>query len=139
MNINDAECERFSDEKRRKIAKNLREHFKNMRANDFFKKDTDQWVCGNITYRIIAGCVDLQSNLEQGRYAHIVRVLADLIDRPTCHDTGERVDRFTCSSCGFREGIIIFNPFTYSFREINPDWKYCPNCGREVDDEASNE
>lgn len=39
--------------------------------------------------------------------------LADLIDRPTCHDTGERVNSFTCSSCGFREGKIIFNPFTY--------------------------
>lgn len=54
------------------------------------------------------------------------------IDRPTCHDTEERVDSFTCSSCGFREGKIMFNPFTYSFRTIKPGWKYCPNCGAEV-------
>lgn len=61
-----------------------------------------------------------------------VETLADLIDRPTCHDTEERVNSFTCSSCGFREGKIIFNPFTYSSREIKPDWNYCPNCGAEV-------
>lgn len=58
--------------------------------------------------------------------------VAYLIDRPTCHDTEERVNSFTCSSCGFREGKIMFNPFTYSFREIKPDWNYCPNCGAEV-------
>lgn len=62
----------------------------------------------------------------------IFSLLADLTDRPTCHDTGERINSFTCSSCGFREGKIMFNPFTYSFREIKPDWKYCPNCGDEV-------
>lgn len=60
--------------------------------------------------------------------------LADLIDRQTCHDTEERVDSFTCSSCGFSEGKIVFNPFTYSFRMIKPGWKYCPNCGAMVAD-----
>lgn len=53
-------------------------------------------------------------------------------DRPTCHDTEERVDSFTCSSCGFHEEKIMFNPFTYSFRTIKPNWKYCPNCGAVV-------
>ena len=61
-----------------------------------------------------------------------VETLADLIDRPTCHDTGERVNSFTCSSCGFYEEKIVFNPFTYSFRGLKPDWNYCPNCGAEV-------
>lgn len=57
-------------------------------------------------------------------------------DRPTCHDTEERVNSFTCSSCGFREGKIVFNPFTYSFRELKPDWNYCPNCGFKVNKEG---
>lgn len=63
---------------------------------------------------------------------NILARLADLIDRPTCHDTGERVNSFTCSSCGFYEEKIMFNPFTYSFRGLKPDWNYCPNCGAEV-------
>lgn len=62
----------------------------------------------------------------------IFHLLADMIDRPTCHDTGERVNSFTCSSCGFYEEKIVFNPFTYSFRGLKPDWNYCPNCGAEV-------
>lgn len=54
--------------------------------------------------------------------------LADLIDRPTCHDTnGVRVnnDCFACSECGSE-----FNTWDY-----NGGWatvRYCPNCGAEV-------
>lgn len=50
--------------------------------------------------------------------------LADLIDRPTCHDfggeegtNGENYD-FACSACGYCCGITEPN--------------YCPNCGAEV-------
>ena len=50
--------------------------------------------------------------------------VADLIDRPTCHDfggeegtNGENYD-FACSACGYCCGITEPN--------------YCPNCGAEV-------
>ena len=54
--------------------------------------------------------------------------LADLIDRPICHDTnGVRVfnDCFACSECG-----SWFNTW-----DDNGGWAtvcYCPNCGAEV-------
>lgn len=84
-----------------------------------------------LNYAVGGRCLDDEGDIDERL---ILNRLAVLIDRPTCSDTEERVDSFTCSSCGFREGKIVFNPFTYSFREIKPNWKYCPNCGAEVDD-----
>ena len=62
--------------------------------------------------------------------------LADLIDRPTCHDTGSGYT-FECSECGCRIGVILRDS-----REGEPamtvhddplyEPSYCPNCGKEV-------
>ena len=59
--------------------------------------------------------------------------LADLIDRPTCHDAeDERNKAFTCSACGFSDSKLSFNPFGIDLIELKPDFHYCPNCGAEV-------
>ena len=122
-----------SDEKRRDVARALRNNLKYMlRKERWYGKDLEYKECGNTAYRNIAASVEDCGNLIDGNYIHVVELVADLIDRPTCHDTEELVDSFTCSSCGFREGKITFNPFTYSFQTIKPGWKYCPNCGAEV-------
>ena len=65
----------------------------------------------------------------------ILDSLADLIDRPTCHDTGELANSFTCSECGFHESKLTVNPFTLSFSHIKPSYCYCPNCGAVIVDD----
>ena len=65
-------------------------------------------------------------------------VLADLIDRPTCHDVGGGYE-FRCSACGcvihiFRDGGFFGDDD--SAMTIGGDSlyvpHYCPNCGAEV-------
>ena len=120
----------ITDKQHREVAERLRRqaHWMNKSKDWYDKDDVDQ---GNRAYRNIADSVEEGSNFGN-HYEETVRKLADLIDRPTCHDTGERVNSFTCSSCGFYEEKIAFNPFTYSFRGLKPDWNYCPNCDAEV-------
>lgn len=110
----------ISDTERREVAARLRglDEATSTLSPEYSRQEYDAMVLRAI--RAVVGEGD------------IFHLLADLIDRPTCHDTEERVNSFTCSSCGFREGKIMFNPFTYSFRKIKPDWNYCPNCGAEV-------
>lgn len=110
----------ISDEKRREVAQELRE----LRHTTYYREE----VVENI--RDVISIADPVNTFREPE--DVYKFLADLIDRPTCQDTKERVDSFTCSSCGFSEGKIVFNPFTYSFRTIKPGWKYCPNCGAEV-------
>ena len=61
-------------------------------------------------------------------WTEIVNYLADLIDRPTCHDVlGEKAhsDDFECSECGF----------SINTWDMDGAWLticYCPNCGAEV-------
>lgn len=71
-----------------------------------------------------------------GEHLEAWRRLADLIDRPTCHNKQVvynrtapkefRTDNFTCSACG--------ETFCADFDGVNHpiDWAFCPNCGAEV-------
>lgn len=63
-------------------------------------------------------------------------VLADLIDRPTCHDVAD-FDResFKCSRCGFR--VLSIDGASDAAKLVGTkggviDFGYCPNCGAEV-------
>lgn len=109
---------------RRRVAENLRKQLIVMRKNDSYEKDVDVAECGNTTYRNIAWAVEPYGNLKKGNYVHIVELLVDLIDRPTCRDiggeegtNGEHHD-FFCLSCGSAADLTEPN--------------YCPNCGAEV-------
>lgn len=62
--------------------------------------------------------------------------LADLIDRPTCHDVTD-LDResFKCSRCGYR--VLSIDGAPDAAKLVSPkggvvDFGYCPNCGAEV-------
>lgn len=62
--------------------------------------------------------------------------LADLIDRPTCHDVAD-FDResFKCSRCGFRVLSIDGAPDAAKLVGTKGgvvDFGYCPNCGERV-------
>lgn len=125
-----------SDEKRRKVAEDLRKQLWCMRENDSYEKDVDVVECGNSAYRNIAWSVEPYGNLEKGNYAHIIELLADLIDRPTCRNVSGKQDVFECSECrckveivgeeGNEYGECFYTPFMPCF---------CPSCGAEVADE----
>ena len=117
----------ITDNKRREVAKELRKQLRYMRENDMYEKDIDALECGNRTYRNIAYSVEDYGNFNKGNYANIVELLADLIDRPTCHiieTDHEFEDSVRCDRCR-----TTFN------RPWEP-FKYCPNCGAEVVDDA---
>ena len=69
---------------------------------------------------------------------NIFKRIADLIDRPTCHDVGGGYE-FRCSACGcvihiFRDGGFFGDDD--SAMTVGGDSlyvpHYCPNCGAEV-------
>lgn len=130
------EVRNINDETRRKVAENLYKHaeyIKDLKECPFFKNGADKVWCEHVTYRGIAHALGFHSEPKKCNYSHIVELLADLIDRPTCHDdTKECFQTFTCSSCGFSDRKIIVHPFTYEIQHIKPNWKYCPKCGAEV-------
>lgn len=103
----------ISDEKRREVAKKMREYdvaeFKESAIVPFLE-------CLGIGYVNWRGILD---------------ELADLIDRPTCRNNGNRDDRgFWCSRCGYEA-------WTYDDSGCDPsDFSFCPDCGAEVADDA---
>lgn len=88
---------------------------------------------------VIAGSVGVDA---EGKFDHDVEnetyaALADLIDRPTCHDVGGGYE-FRCSVCGclihiFRDGGFgdDESAMTVGGDSLYVPY-YCPNCGAEV-------
>lgn len=69
-----------------------------------------------------------------------VLAVADLIDRPTCHDVAD-FDResFKCSRCGFR--VLSIDGASDAAKLVGTkggviDFGYCPNCGAVVVEEG---
>lgn len=119
----------ISNEKRREVAAMLRNRLKYMlRKGEWYGKDLDSNACGNAAYRNIAASVEDCGNLIDGNYIHIVELLADLIDRPTCQmvecsiDNGSRSWGMRCTACG------------EEFEHMKPGfgWRFCPVCGAVV-------
>ena len=122
----------INDKKRHEVAENLRKQLKYMRENDSYEKDLDVVCCGNLTYRNIAGSVELYGNFDKGNYVHIVELLADLIDHPTCHDIGDGY-AFKCSKCECELDIDDKEREPTMWVGGSPRMpNYCPNCGAEV-------
>lgn len=70
----------------------------------------------------------------------IGETVADLIDRPTCHDVAD-FDResFKCSRCGYRVMSIDGAPDAAKLVGTKGgviDFGFCPNCGAEVVEEG---
>lgn len=65
-----------------------------------------------------------------GPHTEILRGLADLIDRPTCRNDGDRdVRGFWCSACGY-------GAWAYDDSGCDPSgFSFCPDCGAEVIDD----
>lgn len=104
----------ITEEERRDVVKRLRAPMESMLADSTGEL---------IRLRHVTGCRRGQDIYER---------LADLIDRPTCEmaecsiDHGSRSWGMRCSRCGTE------------FEHERPayGWRYCPNCGAEVEDEV---
>jgi len=58
--------------------------------------------------------------------------LADLIDRPTCHDVGNG-DYFICSECGCEVTLVdLYGEPVIEVDGVAETPHYCPWCGGEV-------
>ena len=120
-----------SDVERREVAKNLRNQLGYMRESEgwWYEDDLDVVECGNRAYRNVAGAVERGGNLRDGNYMKTVEKLAELIDRPTCHNEDCSSRSFLCSACGYEA-------WTYGDSHCDPeDFSFCPNCGRMVEAE----
>ena len=105
----------ISDEKRREVAQELRE----LRHTTKYREEVVENICDVIS---IADPVNTFREPED-----VYKLLADLIDRPTCRIYAidhEYEDSVRCDRC------------LMTFRRPWEPFKYCPNCGAEVKDDA---
>ena len=105
----------ISDEKRREVAQELRE----LRHTTYYREEVVENICDVIS---IADPVNTFREPED-----VYKLLADLIDRPTCRICAtdhEYEDSVRCDRC------------LMTFRRPWEPFKYCPNCGAEVKDDA---
>lgn len=120
----------ITDKQRREVAEKLRERTKKPMGKSMqrmFTKTLDMYAHDNGW---------LNPDRATSRWDVIVNYLADLIDRPTCHDVAD-FDResFKCSRCGFRVLSIDGAPDAAKLVGTKGgvvDFGYCPNCGAEV-------
>lgn len=108
----------ISDEERKIVAANLRQYLK--------KYETPDW-------RAFCNIILGSGRLDNLRKAQAFDRLADLIDRPTCHNASGCDDVFKCSECGAEFEPIAVNGNEYGdvfYTPLKP--LYCSACGAEV-------
>lgn len=109
----------ISDEERREVAERLRVY-----SHDFDFSDSDPfWYVSKAAF----GDVDVHT------CCSVFARLADLIDRPTCHNASGCDDVFKCSECGAEFEHIAVNGNEYGevfYAPLKP--LYCSACGAEV-------
>lgn len=113
----------ISDDERREVVKRLR--------NGGVAMDPEE------AYTLLLWCVGIMPQLPAtSTYDDSMVRLADLIDRPTCHDVAD-FDResFKCSRCGYRVLSIDGAPDAAKLVGTKGgviDFGFCPNCGATV-------
>lgn len=125
----------ISDEERREVARNLRVLDGGMVA-------LIEEQVGKLTGTELAGCLVFSIGLCVALYAadfdtktlgDFWDLLADLIDRPTCHNIYDEnkgcANGFMCSTCGHAVE-------DYEGYRVSGTWNYCPNCGAKVLDDG---
>lgn len=111
----------ISDEERHEIARKLR---------DAEERTLLALTDGELLDEL-AEAVGFDNCREAGYEDGLFKLIADLIDRPTCRNLSMRpFDEFLCSECG--EHVDI------AYVETCDDYhaKHCPRCGSEVVDDA---
>ena len=108
----------ISDEKRREVARRLREKKREFFAEGCFYPQ-DLTLYQSLYLKAIEECLpDGDCGFD---------ILADLIDRPTCRNAADPYDGsfFDCSMCGERWELTCGSP-------ADNHLCFCPRCGAEV-------
>lgn len=113
----------ITDEERREIANELRHDAKRLCASTYAQE-----------FGIyVADIIDPDYKLH---YDMMALRLADLIDRPTCHNVADpEKESFRCSRCGCRVlalGSMPENVLVVTSEAFPVDWYSCPVCGAVV-------
>lgn len=120
----------ITDDERREVAENIRNAAN--RRKDELQDDPDYSPFAAL-YAIFCGVRGFP------RYKDLLH-LAELIDRPTCHNVADYTkESFRCSECGCRvlapgdkpDGVLVVTSEAFPV-----DWYSCPVCGAVVLDEA---
>lgn len=116
----------ITDEERRNVAANIR-NAANRRKDDL--NDDPDYSPFAALYVVSCGVRGFP------RYKDLLH-LADLIDRPTCHNIADYTkESFRCSECGCRvlvpgdrpDGVLVVTSEAFPV-----DWYSCPVCGAVV-------
>ena len=120
----------ISDDKRREVAENLRHLDDETCAmiDERMHRLTNEMLAGNAVLNIGLCIAMYEAGFETKTLGDFWDLLADLIDRPTCHlDLTDvetygnvKVKTYECSECGM------------SCEEIYGEYERCPHCGGVV-------
>lgn len=115
---------RISDDKRREVAENLRHLDDETCALIDHRMHllTNEELAGHVVLNIGLSMAMCEAGFDTKTMGDFWDLLADLIDRPTCHVEPEG-EGFRCSFCGRLHDFSGFDEFP---------WPYCPECGAEV-------
>ena len=107
----------ISDEKRREVARRLREDLERVGVDYMTDGELLDVIAADVGVRSSCGDFD----------AKLMDKLADLIDRPTCKNSEYLYDGsfFECSECGERWELTCGGP-------ADNHLCFCPRCGAEV-------
>lgn len=101
----------ISDEERREVAKRLRRELDYMRERRaWYRSNVDAVECGNTAYRNIAASAIPYGNIGSD-YIGVVEHLADLIDRPTCHNASGHQDMSAQKPKARKRAIYLMTDF----------------------------
>jgi hypothetical protein len=129
----------ITDQKRREVAATLRCAVVSDMETDIYVEQLEQdsaaldRIVESVSGAGYVHYLRLHSASYRSKRRYLLDVLADLIDRPTCHDVSRRGGVFACSACGAQVDIdcTCGEPLMWlNGVAITP--RYCPNCGAEV-------
>lgn len=109
----------ISDEERRVVASSLRESA-NVGGSRTLKRELAR-----------ALGIRLDACTSEGSHTKILRGLADLVDRGTCHNVYNEDDQQTCAN-GFECDVCGNRVEDYEHYAITGKFEHCPGCGRTV-------
>lgn len=119
----------FTNDERREAAKNLRDQALAWRSMMPGIRMSDRRLHDSI--HLAFGLDDIDTPVHEA-----LDMLADLIDRPTCHNVADYTkESFKCSECGCRvlvpgdrpDGVLVVTSEGFPV-----DWYSCPVCGAVV-------
>lgn len=100
----------------------------------FHDNQMTYWKSGGCECRAIEGehenAGKVRLNIDGTSWTTPAQAVEMTLERGKCHNAETREGRFACSACGFF--YSAWGGFGYACGD-EPDFRYCPECGREVE------